>query len=143
MCGLFCTYVRLKARLKPQNNRIFHTSNGRAQVYARYISCGRLSRTHTTLNLARFILFFIVACLIKSRVWHSIPIECEREFPKGNNKEIWKEENRGSVSCLRNQFHKDNLRHLPRFPDFFVTFRILSPGIQFNVRHGFKEKERQ
>jgi hypothetical protein len=22
--------------------------------------------------------------------------------PKGNNKEIWKEENRGSVSCLRN-----------------------------------------
>jgi hypothetical protein len=26
----------------------------------------------------------------------------EREFPKGNNKEIWKEENRGSVSCLRN-----------------------------------------
>ena len=24
-------------------------------------------------------------------------------------------------------FHKDNLRHLPRFPDFFVTFRILSP----------------
>ena len=25
-----------------------------------------------------------------------------------------------------NHFHKDNLRHLPRFPDFFVTFRILS-----------------
>merc|ERR1712051_328642 len=23
-------------------------------------------------------------------------------------------------------FHKHNLRHLPRFPDFFVTFRILS-----------------
>ena len=38
----------------------------------------------------------------------------------------------GDVSCLltdsstrrktnRNRFHKDNLRHLPRFPDFFVT----------------------
>ena len=26
----------------------------------------------------------------------------------------------------RIHFHKDNLRHLPRFPDFFVTFRILS-----------------
>ena len=25
------------------------------------------------------------------------------------------------------RFHKDNLRHLLRFPDFFVTFRILSP----------------
>ena len=24
------------------------------------------------------------------------------------------------------QFHKDNLQHLPQFPDFFVTFRILS-----------------
>ena len=24
--------------------------------------------------------------------------------------------------------HEDNLRHLPRFPDFFVTFRILSPA---------------
>ena len=24
--------------------------------------------------------------------------------------------------------NKDNLRHLPRFPDFFVTFRILSPA---------------
>ena len=24
------------------------------------------------------------------------------------------------------RFHKDNLRHLSRFPDFFVTFRILS-----------------
>ena len=24
------------------------------------------------------------------------------------------------------RFHKDNFRHLPRFPDFFVTFRILS-----------------
>ena len=27
-----------------------------------------------------------------------------------------------------NHFHKHNLRHLPRFPDFFVTFRILSPS---------------
>ena len=31
------------------------------------------------------------------------------------------------------QFHKDNLRHFPRFPDFYVTLRILSsfgiPGI--------------
>ena len=27
---------------------------------------------------------------------------------------------------LRVLFHKDNLRHLSRFPDFFVTFRILS-----------------
>ena len=26
----------------------------------------------------------------------------------------------------RQRFHKDNFRHLPRFPDFFVTFRILS-----------------
>ena len=29
---------------------------------------------------------------------------------------------------LENHFHKHNLRHLPRFPDFFVTFRILSPS---------------
>ena len=27
---------------------------------------------------------------------------------------------------IKKRFHKDNLRHLPRFPDFFVTFRILS-----------------
>ena len=27
---------------------------------------------------------------------------------------------------LVNQSHKDNLRHLPRLPGFFVTFRILS-----------------
>ena len=27
-----------------------------------------------------------------------------------------------------NHFHKHNLRHLPRFPDFFVTFGILSPS---------------
>ena len=26
------------------------------------------------------------------------------------------------------ELHKDNLRHLPRFPDFFVTFWILSPA---------------
>ena len=26
-------------------------------------------------------------------------------------------------------FHKDNLRHLHRFPDFFVTFRILSTDV--------------
>ena len=30
------------------------------------------------------------------------------------------------VSSKKERFHKDNLRHLPRFPDFFVTFRILS-----------------
>ena len=29
-------------------------------------------------------------------------------------------------------FHKDNLRHLPRFPDFFVTFRILSSFFSWN-----------
>ena len=33
----------------------------------------------------------------------------------------------GSSSTL--QFHKDNLRHLSRFPDFFVTKRILSTDI--------------
>ena len=27
----------------------------------------------------------------------------------------------------REHYHKDNLRHLPRFPGFFVTFRILVP----------------
>jgi hypothetical protein len=27
---------------------------------------------------------------------------------------------------MNTQFHKDNLRHLSRFPDFFVTKRILS-----------------
>ena len=27
---------------------------------------------------------------------------------------------------IEKQFHKDNLRHLSRFPDFFLTFRILS-----------------
>ena len=26
-----------------------------------------------------------------------------------------------------NHFHKDNLRHLPRFPDFFVTVPTLNP----------------
>ena len=31
-----------------------------------------------------------------------------------------------SLSSSWFQFHKDNLRHLSRFPDFFVTFRILS-----------------
>ena len=49
--------------------------------------------------------------------------ECLGEQPvqtKGN-----KEEDLGmEMSSL--QFHKDNLRHLPQFPDFFVTFRILS-----------------
>ena len=31
-------------------------------------------------------------------------------------------------------FHKHNLRHLPRFPDFFVTFRILSPLVWISGR---------
>ena len=42
----------------------------------------------------------------------------------------------GSVSALmsstnfgRERFHKDNLRHLSRFPDFFVFKRILSAKI--------------
>ena len=35
------------------------------------------------------------------------------------------------IGCL--QFHKDNLRHLSRFPDFFVTFRILSFYSGFNT----------
>ena len=26
---------------------------------------------------------------------------------------------------VKEHYHKDNLRHLPRFPGFFVTFRIL------------------
>ena len=26
---------------------------------------------------------------------------------------------------MKEHYHKDNLRHLPRFPGFFVTFRIL------------------
>ena len=33
-----------------------------------------------------------------------------------------------SLEMSLNHFHKHNLRHLPRFPDFFVTFRILSPS---------------
>ena len=28
---------------------------------------------------------------------------------------------------IEKQFHKDNLRHLSRFPDFFLTFRIIIP----------------
>ena len=31
------------------------------------------------------------------------------------------------------ELHKDNLRHLPRFPDFFVTFWILSPALGIEV----------
>ena len=31
-----------------------------------------------------------------------------------------------SLQCLEERFHKDNLRHLSRFPDFFVFKRILS-----------------
>lgn len=30
-----------------------------------------------------------------------------------------------SLRGEREHYHKDNLRHLPRFPGFFVTFRIL------------------
>ena len=30
------------------------------------------------------------------------------------------------IECCGRKGNKDNLRHLPRFPDFFVTFRILS-----------------
>ena len=32
------------------------------------------------------------------------------------------------IISVESHFHKHNLRHLPRFPDFFVTFRILSPS---------------
>ena len=37
--------------------------------------------------------------------------------------------NLGSLRRTLELENKDNLRHLPRFPDFFVTFRILSPQI--------------
>jgi len=37
------------------------------------------------------------------------------------------------------RFHKDNLRHLPRFPDFFVTFRILSTtDLMHKIVYSFK-----
>ena len=36
-------------------------------------------------------------------------------------------------STLR--FHKDNLRHLSRFPDFFVTKRILSTENEFKITY--------
>ena len=32
----------------------------------------------------------------------------------------------GAWATLRSRFHKDNLRHLSRFSDLFVTLRILS-----------------
>ena len=34
-------------------------------------------------------------------------------------------------------FHKHNFRHLPRFPDFFVTFRILSPSFRISWTYLF------
>jgi len=34
-------------------------------------------------------------------------------------------------------FHKDNLRLLPQFPDFFVIFRILS-SFPFSLSHTWK-----
>ena len=33
-----------------------------------------------------------------------------------------------SLITTKRRFHKDNLRHLSRFPDFFVTKRILTTG---------------
>jgi len=38
---------------------------------------------------------------------------------------------------VKEHYHKDNLRHLPRFPGFFVTFRILvtSLYILLSCRH--------
>ena len=49
--------------------------------------------------------------------------------------------------CMRRRkrihFHKDNLRHLPRFPDFFVTFRILSSsGNRYSLWAGFQRSYR-
>ncbi len=40
---------------------------------------------------------------------------------------------------LRNQFHKDNLRHLPRFPDFLLTFWILLFINEFHTRRIHEE----
>ena len=49
--------------------------------------------------------------------------ELANQFPEVNEIAAVK------IRILR--FHKDNFRHLPRFPDFFVTFRILSwTGLQ-------------
>ena len=40
-------------------------------------------------------------------------------------------------------FHKHNLRHLPRFPDFFVTFRIFSPSSGLLVHFRFSARRLQ
>jgi len=40
----------------------------------------------------------------------------------------------GMYSVPPTHYHKDNLRHLPRFPGFFVTFRILIVVLQGLLR---------
>jgi hypothetical protein len=50
----------------------------------------------------------------------------------------------GKIGPIKIQFHKDNLRHLSRFPDFFVTKRILSspPSCFFLVTQTWGLSER-
>jgi len=57
-------------------------------------------------------------------VYLLVPSDCylvivaEISFPKGSSSLV--------PERSRKRFHKDNLRHLSRFPDFFVFKRILS-----------------
>ena len=58
-----------------------------------------------------------------SRVARMTEVNDRRDEPT-----TWVTEGRGGdvVSWeVKEHYHKDNLRHLPRFPGFFVTFRIL------------------
>ena len=44
---------------------------------------------------------------------------------------------------MHKRFHQHNLRHLPRFPDFFVTFRIFSPSSGLLVHFRFSARRLQ
>ena len=63
-------------------------------------------------------------------------------------KAVWKiswplnRRTRTGLEMSLNHFHKHNLRHLPRFPDFFVTFRILSPSSGRFLCLSFGQKKR-
>ena len=62
-------------------------------------------------------------------LWLSLKIE-ECKKIRIIKEEIWRMVKKRSLKeknqVKMQQFHKDNLRHLSRFPDFFVNFRILS-----------------
>ena len=82
--------------------------DGRDQHFSRFSLLP--SRTHGRRKDARH---YLAAAHISSPT-----AACEQRNPDSGNRV-------GEMSSTL-RFHKDNLRHLSRFPDFFVTKRILS-----------------